>query len=110
MLELAGVPALVPVGLDCLRIGGTLIEIGCVFPGAAAEVDLSSLLRRVLTVRGLHNYAFEHLAKAVALMAEGAGRYPFAEIVGKRFPLERINEAMRAAEAGEALRVAVTFP
>ncbi len=56
VMEVAGVPSIVPAGLKCLRIGGRYIEHGSTFPGANVTLDFSEIVFRCLTVRGVHNY------------------------------------------------------
>lgn len=108
-LEVAGAPGAVPAGLAALRIGGRYIEQGCSFPAATTDIDLSMVLWNRLTIRGVHNYDFRHLRRAVEFLTTARNRFPFDRIVGERFPLERINEALRAAELAQSPRVAIVF-
>jgi len=107
VLEVAGVPGLIPLGLKALRIGGRLIEVGNVFPGALATFDLSEIVFRWLTVRGVHNYDLRHLQRAVDFLAETLDVFPFASLVTEEYPLQAIGEALTAAEARRGVRVAV---
>jgi len=107
VLEVAGVPELIPAGLGALRIGGRLIEVGNVFPGALATLDLSEIVFRWLTVRGVHNYDLRHLQRAVDFLIETQELFPFASLVGEQYPLEMIGDALEAAQARRAVRIAV---
>jgi len=42
VMEVAGVPNLIPTGLKCLRKGGWLVEIGNSFPGAVYDCLLGN--------------------------------------------------------------------
>jgi len=106
-LELAGAPDVVDLGLRALRTGGRYVEIGCCFPDARASLDLSLILHKRLTLCGLHNYDVRHLVAAIELLAGGGPQFPFAELVGRQFPLADVNRALRAAESRAAFRVAV---
>lgn len=107
VLEVAGVPDLVPLGLRALRIGGRLIEVGNVSPGALATLDLSEIVFRWLTIRGVHNYDLRHLQRAVRFLAQTHERFPFTSLVEARYPLEAVADALDAAQGRRGIRVAV---
>ena len=106
-LEVAGVPALIGVGLKCLRIGGRYVEVGCVFHGADFSYDAGDLVFRRLTLKGVHNYDAKHLKAGLALLKACKNDFPFSEIVTHKVSLAEINEGLKIAESGKALRVAV---
>jgi alcohol dehydrogenase len=106
-LEVAGIPDLIPTGLKCLRIGGRYVEIGNSAPGANFTYDACDIVWRRLTLRGVHNYDSRHLQAGVDFLAMTRGRFPFKEIVTHRVNLEGINDGLRLADSGKALRVAV---
>ena len=106
-LEVAGIPALIPVGLKCLRIGGRYVEIGNSYPGADFSYDACDIVWRRLTLKGIHNYDARHLQMGVDLLAATHHRFPFKDIVTHRVSLADINEGLRLAESGNAVRVAV---
>ncbi len=106
-LEVAGIPALIPIGLQCLRIGGRFVEMGTSFPDAHFSYDASDIVWRRLTLKGIHNYDLRHLQTAIDLLLQTRETFPFRDIVSHRFTLDEINKAMRIAASGEAIRVAV---
>jgi putative phosphonate catabolism associated alcohol dehydrogenase len=106
-LEVAGVPDLIPVGLKCLRIGGRYVELGCSFPNAIITYDVSDIVWRRLTIKGIHNYDTKHLQMGVDFLASTHHKFPFNKIVSYRVGLDEVSEGLRAAHAGEAMRVAV---
>lgn len=108
-LELAGVPAVVPLGLAALRKGGRFIEIGCSFPGALVSVDMSTILWNLLTVRGVHNYDFVHLRRAVSMVSQTLSRFPYEELISPRYSFADVNNALRAAQTQSHGRVAIEF-
>jgi threonine 3-dehydrogenase len=107
VMEVAGVPALIPIGLKCLRIGGRFVEVGNSSPGAAFTYDACDIVWRRLTLKGVHNYDTKHLQMAVDFLSLTQNLFPFQDIITHRVPLEDITEGMRIAESGEAIRVAV---
>ena len=106
-MEVAGAPAVVPVGLKCLRIGGRYVEHGATFPGATVSYDFSDIVFRCLTLRGVHNYDTRHLQWGVDFLAQAHTLFPFKKLVTHRFSLNEINQALKTAQSGQAIRVAV---
>lgn len=106
-IEAAGAPNAVVGGLTSLRVGGSYAECGCVFPNATAEIDLSLVLRNLLTIRGVHNYDVRHLRVALEFLSATVTQHPWEELVGSQYPLTQINEALHEAHTGTAQRVAV---
>ncbi len=107
VLEVAGIPSLIPLGLQCLRIGGRFVAIGTVFPDARFTYDAGDIVQRRLTIKGIHNYDARHLQMGVDLLAQTGSVYPFKNIVTHRFNLDDINKGMRLAESGLAIRAAI---
>lgn len=85
------------------------MEHGNTFPGANFSYDISDIIFRWLTIRGVHNYDTKHLQSGIDFLEQTRGTFPFNKLVTHRFSLDEINEAMRVAQSGEAIRVAV-FP
>jgi len=106
-MEVAGVPEIIPAGLKCLRIGGRYVEIGCVFHGAHFTYDAGDIAFRMPTIKGVHNYDTKHLQMAIDFLAMTHDIFPFKDIVSHRVNLDDINEGLRIAESGKAIRVAV---
>ena len=108
-MEVAGVSEIIPLGLRCLRIGGRYVEIGCVFHGAYFTYDAGDIAFRVLTIKGIHNYDTRHLQRGIDFLAQTSDIFPFYKMVTHKFSLDQINQAMKVAQAREAIRVAI-FP
>jgi len=89
-------------------VGGTVVLVGSVFPADPVPLDSESIVRRMVTVTGVHNYTGRELASATSFLA-GRGRgYPFTEVVGAVHPLDEVDAALAAASApGAPLRVAL---
>ena len=78
-------------------MAGVLVLAGPVLPGPELGIAPEQLVGRLLTVRGVHNYAPHHLERAVAFLAATWQRYPFAEQVGETFPLTEVDRALAAS-------------
>jgi alcohol dehydrogenase len=106
-LELSGSPDAARAALEVLRVGGVAVWAGAVSPTEAVPVLPEAVVRRCLTLTGVHNYAPHDLAEAVRFLAANHARYPFAELVTKSFPLADVNDAFAFAESERPVRVGV---
>jgi alcohol dehydrogenase len=107
VFELAGTADAVGAALALARIGGTVILAGTVAPVGPVAFDPEQVVRRMLTVRGVHNYHPRDLAAALDFLAGRGCAFPFAELVGGEYPLDRAEAAFVEAHARPGLRVAV---
>ena len=83
------------------------MEVGNSAPGANFTYDACDLVWRRLTLKGIHNYDARHLQAGVDFQAMTRDIFPFEKIVTHRVSLENINDGMRLADSGQAVRVAV---
>ncbi|MGH1550551.1 zinc-binding dehydrogenase [Leifsonia poae] len=93
-LELSGDPSAVRSLLGAIDVGGVLVLVGSVTPGPELAVAPEQLVRNLLTIRGVHNYAPRHLEQAVRFLADAWDRYPFAEQVGETYALADVDRAL----------------
>ena len=107
IIEVCGVPGVVPVGLALLRTGGRYVLGGLVNPEANVLIDANVLVRKWITLRGIHNYHPRHLIQALDFVLANRERFPFAEIVDSRFSLDELDEAFKRAAARSVLRAAI---
>jgi alcohol dehydrogenase len=107
VLELAGAAGTVQAGLALARTGGTVVLAGTVAPVGAVGFDPENVVRRMLTIRGVHNYHPHDLATALGFLA-GPGRdSPWQSLVVAEYPLEQAEQAFADAHARPGVRVAV---
>jgi len=107
VLEVCGAPAAIPLGIDLLRTGGTYVLGGVVNPQAMVTLDANLILRKLLTLRGVHNYHPRNLVEALDFVVANRTRYPFHALVDGKYPLDRVGEAMADAAARRVLRAAI---
>jgi putative phosphonate catabolism associated alcohol dehydrogenase len=106
-VELSGSAAAVAACLDAVGVGGRVVLAGSVSTSPPVPLDPERVVRKLMTVTGVHNYRPQDLAAAVAFLTRTAGTYPFGELTGEQFPLDRIDEAVAAAARGAAPRQTV---
>ncbi|MGI9381765.1 MAG: zinc-binding dehydrogenase, partial [Methyloligellaceae bacterium] len=107
VIEVCGVQKVVQVGLRMLRVGGRYVLGGLVSPGADVTIDANMIVRKWITLRGIHNYHPRHLIQALDFVMANRDRFPFKEIVDSRFSLDQVNEAFQRAAERSVLRAAV---
>jgi alcohol dehydrogenase len=106
-LELAGVADTVKAGLLLTRIGGTLILAGTVLPTPGIALDPEWVVRRLLTIRGVHNYVPRDLGAALDFLSSTGEAFPFADLVQRTFPLDEVEQAFQYAHQHGGGRVAI---
>jgi alcohol dehydrogenase len=107
VLELAGSTASTELGLSLVRTGGTMVLAGAVSTSAPLALDPESIVRRMITLRGVHNYHPRDLQTAVAFLAEYGHKFPFASLLTETFPLDQTEAAFRCAHAAPGVRATV---
>ncbi|KQB98605.1 zinc-binding dehydrogenase [Pedobacter sp. Hv1] len=105
--EMSGAPEAAELGVEMLAIGGIAVWIGAVFKTRKVEIDAEQVIRKVITIKGLHNYNFEDLQYALKFMTDYHTEFPFHEIISKEFPLTEATEAFEYALMHKPLRVGV---
>lgn len=107
VLELAGSPDAVEAACRLAAIAATVVLIGTVSPTRPVALDPERIVRRWLSIRGVHNYAPIDLQSAVSFLGENHGAFPFAELATRSFALEDVNSAVEAALGERPPRIVV---
>ena len=104
--ELSGNSKAVADAINSVGIGGRVILVGSVSPSDPVAVDPERVVRRLLTIHGVHNYRPEDLATAVDFLIQHGETFPFATLVERSFPLMAVNDAFQYAIRERPVRVA----
>jgi putative phosphonate catabolism associated alcohol dehydrogenase len=107
VIEVCGVPDVIPQGLQMLRVGGRYVLGGLVNPNANVTIDANVLVRRWITMRGIHNYHPRHLIQALDFVMANRTRFPFKDIVDSKFALKDLDIAFKKASERTVLRAAI---
>jgi putative phosphonate catabolism associated alcohol dehydrogenase len=105
--ELAGAASAVRSALDATRTAGTLILAGTVSPVEPIPLPPEAVVRRCLTIRGMHNYAPADLQATLAALAGPLRDLPWEELFGQTFPLHEVEAAFASGHAHAGRRVVV---
>ena len=98
VMELVGLPDVFIEGLELTRNGGTLVEIGNMWPGGTAQLDVAKTVWGNTTVLGIAHYDPYTLPVALDFLVEAQGKYALSELMSHGFPLTEINDAFKQAE------------
>ncbi len=102
--EMSGANDAISSLIDAADVGGTIVLVGSVFPAPPAEIVAEQIVRKLLTITGVHNYRGEHLLRAVEFLL-GASHRRFASLVSQNVSLadaatELCAPSSRAARIG----------
>ncbi|TWU07188.1 5-exo-hydroxycamphor dehydrogenase [Symmachiella macrocystis] len=107
VLEVSGLPAVVPEGLDMLAQGGTYLEVGNINQGKRVEIDPSVLVHGGKSLLGIMWYDPDCLKAALDLLSTKADVYPFEQILSHHYPLKDIDQAFADQDSGNVQRAAL---
>jgi succinate semialdehyde reductase (NADPH) len=98
--EALGYPQTFEQAVRMLTDGGRMVAVGIAAGAAAANVEITPLVRRGLRVVGSFGGRTRADLPAVVRLAAG-GHFGLERTVTRRYPLERVNEAFSALARGE---------
>ncbi len=77
VFDMTGYPDAMLAGINSLKTGGCAVWIGAVFPSATVPVNAEMIVRKLLQIRGLHNYNYERLCKSCSVHRKSLSNVPF---------------------------------
>jgi alcohol dehydrogenase len=107
VFDMTGSPQAMKTGIDSLALGGIAVWIGAVFPAEPVQVDAQKIVRKVLQIRGLHNYNYDDFVNATAFIEKTYKKYPFGDLIEKEFHLSEVEKAFEYAYKSKPVRVGV---
>ncbi|WP_197380686.1 zinc-binding dehydrogenase [Mycolicibacterium mengxianglii] len=94
LLEFSGSSAALQEGLRKLDIQGVAVFAGSVAPDGDVALDPESVVRRYLSIFGVHNYEPRHLQHALSFLQRTRDEFPWADLVAPPVPLERVGSLL----------------
>jgi alcohol dehydrogenase len=107
IFELTGAPVAFENAFECVGIGGKIILVGSVFPSTPVGLPMEIVVRKLLSIVGVHNYVPEDLAKALDFLNQ-TRHLPWESLVGKWFNLSDVDLAFQLAQSPEYYRVGIS--
>lgn len=108
-IDMSGSPDAMEAGIDALQLNGRAVFVGAVFKQRKTGIDAEQIIRKLITIKGLHNYNYNDFSVAVDFIVENWKKYPFSEMIEKDFPLEEINDAFQYAISEKPIRAGVSI-
>jgi Zn-dependent alcohol dehydrogenase len=110
-IEAIGRPATLTTAIEVLCPGGTLVAIGLGAVGTTFDVPLNMLVQREKRVIGsLYGSANPLIDLPRLFELYNSGRLPLDALIGRRYPLDRINDAFADLTNGSVGRGVVVPP
>jgi putative phosphonate catabolism associated alcohol dehydrogenase len=107
VIEVCGNAEVIPAGIQFLRTGGRYVLAGVVNPDSFVKIDVNQILRKLITLRGVHNYHPRNLIEALDFVVANRKRFPFHELVDGKYRLDEVGKAMQDAADRKVLRAAI---
>lgn len=107
VFDMTGSPQAMKAGIDSLAVGGCAIWIGAVFPAQPVQVDAQKIVRKLIQIRGLHNYNYDDFLNATSFIENNYQKYPFEALIEKEYELDEIADAFTFATDSKPVRVGI---
>jgi L-iditol 2-dehydrogenase len=108
-IECAGNPEALPEGFRLLRDGGVYVIAGHYTDVGTTTINPHvDINRKHAEVRGRWGLEFQHLYRALRLLAKHRERLPFSRVIGRRYGLERAARALADVEALAVTKAVIT--
>lgn len=107
--EVVGAPELVAAAFELVKSGGTCVMVGSPPTGSKIPIDGRALFadRRLIGTTGGNNVPHRDIPRIVDLYR--AGRLDLDTLITQRLPLDRVQEAIDAADAGTVARSVIVI-
>ncbi len=104
VIDAAGTRHTVPEAIDLAARGGTVSVVGVAVPQGETPIAIyEDISLKNLRLQGVWVSDARHMYQAVQLAL--SGKYPMAEMVTHRFPLQEANEALATLERREGMKI-----
>ena len=109
VIEASGNPQAVPEGLAMLRDGGRYVVVGHYTDAGPVAVNPHvDLNRKHADVRGQWGSEFHHWVRALETLVRYRDRMPFAQVIGRRYRLDEVNQALDDVAALQVTKAVIT--
>lgn len=106
-IDMSGSPDAMELGIETLGLHGRAILVGAVFNQRKTGIDAEKVIRKMLTIQGLHNYNYTDFSTAVDFIVDHWQQYPFTTLIEREFPLAEVNAAINYALIHKPIRAGV---
>ncbi|UCH51385.1 MAG: zinc-binding dehydrogenase [Chloroflexota bacterium] len=107
VVECAGVPEVIPEGLEILRPGGFYIESGNFSDMGDVSIKPHLLCAKNLRIIGIGGEAITAYHPSMEALLRYRQHYPLHKIVTHRYPVEEAEAAMRCSMTDDSMKVVI---
>lgn len=107
VIEAAGYPPAVRQGIELLRDGGTLVEVGHFAYNGEVEINPTRLVQKFVDVRGSLVYPANQFETSISLLDQLEGDVPFRELFNYKVGFDEATDAYEKQASGEAYRATI---
>jgi threonine dehydrogenase-like Zn-dependent dehydrogenase len=109
VVDCTGVPAGFRLGLDLIREGGLLMEVGTFVDGGDVPLNPHrDILAKNARIMGVAGDDLASYATSIAMIEATRGRFPWLDMITHRFALGESEQAMAAALGPDSMKVVFT--
>ncbi|WP_175623405.1 zinc-binding dehydrogenase [Chryseobacterium schmidteae] len=108
IIDMSGSWDAMKMGIEVSAVGAQNIWIGGVTPMPDLPLNPEQIIRKLLTIKGMHNYNYDDFINAVDFMEKHHADFPFIELIEAEFPLEQTKEAFDYAVENKPYRVVIS--
>ncbi len=106
VVECSGYPPAFNEGVDMVQKGGRYLVVGQTSP-SQITFNPYTILQKNLQIIGSGGAIIHHFHRALEFIKFNKHKYPFGELVSRKYRLEEINEALDNMKAGREIKPAV---
>ncbi|MFU1855695.1 zinc-binding dehydrogenase [Sphingobacterium sp. NGMCC 1.201703] len=106
-IDMSGSPEAMELGIETLGLHGHAVLVGAVFNQRLTGIDAEKVIRKMLSIKGLHNYNYTDFSTAVDFIITNWQKYPFESLIEREFPLTEVNAAIDYAINHKPIRAGV---
>lgn len=107
VIEACGAASAQWAAIELADFGGRIALVGAVKPLGTPSWCPERIVRRCLSLFGVHNYQAVDLVNAVEFLTVTANDLPWLSLVGSSYALTQVNEAIEDARQSTSPRIAV---
>lgn len=110
IFEMTGATQAINLAFNIAGVGAEIILVGSVFPTNNISVNPEQIVRKLLKIKGVHNYTPDDLATAILFITEVHSKYPFNLLFEEKvYTLETLDKAVENAKTSVLHRVAIAM-
>ncbi|CAK8675845.1 unnamed protein product [Clavelina lepadiformis] len=109
VIEACGNPNVLREGMSAIRYEGVYVWVGMIHPDSQLSITGEEVIRKCVTIKGVHNYHPRHLEEAVEFLKETFNQYPYEDLLSQRsYNLKEFEDAICVANSKTFHRVCIS--